>query len=76
MPLNSKVYTFFADKASVLPQVVASNPMGQVSEFFTIATDAAPQITRGLDPEIEKRFTYDIALEVRGTGSPKPMAKW
>ncbi|ROT82142.1 Guanine nucleotide exchange factor VAV2 [Penaeus vannamei] len=25
--------------------VVASNPMGQVSEFFTIATDAAPQIT-------------------------------
>ncbi|XP_047481488.1 obscurin-like isoform X2 [Penaeus chinensis] len=56
--------------------VVASNPMGQVSEFFTIATDSAPQITRGLDPEIEKRFTYDIALEVRGTGSPKPMAKW
>nr|XP_027226590.1 obscurin-like [Penaeus vannamei] len=56
--------------------VVASNPMGQVSEFFTIATDAAPQITRGLDPEIEKRYTYDIALEVRGTGSPKPMARW
>ncbi|XP_042877694.1 obscurin-like isoform X2 [Penaeus japonicus] len=56
--------------------VVAMNPMGQVSEFFTIATDSAPQITRGLDPEIEKRFTYDIALEVRGTGSPKPMAKW
>ena len=57
-------------------QICATNCMGTESVFFTIATDSAPQITRGLDPEIEKRAGYDIALEVRATGMPKPQAAW
>ncbi|XP_042234486.1 obscurin-like [Homarus americanus] len=56
--------------------VMAVNPIGQVSEFFNLESDAAPQITRGLDPETEKKLNYDIAFEVRATGSPKPDARW
>ncbi|XP_069178633.1 LOW QUALITY PROTEIN: muscle M-line assembly protein unc-89 [Procambarus clarkii] len=56
--------------------VVAANSIGQVSEFFNLQTDAAPQITRGLDPETEKKLSNDLTLEVRATGSPQPDARW
>ncbi|XP_050698180.1 obscurin-like isoform X5 [Eriocheir sinensis] len=56
--------------------VVAANEVGQVSDFFTVATDSAPQITRDLDPETEKKLNMDVTLEVRATGSPKPDARW
>lgn len=56
--------------------MVAANEVGQVSDFFTVATDSAPQITRELDPETEKKLNMDVTLEVRATGSPKPDARW
>ncbi|XP_063855211.1 obscurin-like isoform X6 [Scylla paramamosain] len=56
--------------------VVAVNDVAQVSDFFTIAQDSAPQITRELDSETEKKLHMDVILEVRATGSPKPDARW
>ena len=52
------------------------NDVAQVSDFFTIAQDSAPQITRDLDPETEKKLHMDVILEVRATGSPRPDARW
>lgn len=52
------------------------NDVAQVSDFFTVATDSAPQITRELDPETEKKLSMDVILEVRATGSPRPEARW
>ncbi|XP_066949349.1 LOW QUALITY PROTEIN: muscle M-line assembly protein unc-89-like [Macrobrachium rosenbergii] len=56
--------------------VVVANSMGQVSDVFNIETDAAPQIVRGLDPETDKKKGYDVILEVRASGAPRPEARW
>ncbi|XP_071523599.1 protein Obscurin-like isoform X2 [Panulirus ornatus] len=56
--------------------VVAVNPMGQVSDFFSVEADSAPQITRGLDAETEKKMSHDHIFEIRVSGSPRPNAKW
>ncbi|KAG0722240.1 Obscurin [Chionoecetes opilio] len=56
--------------------VVAVNDVAQVSDFFTIATDSAPQITREMDSETEKKLHMDVTIEVRATGSPRTRCRW
>jgi len=61
---------------SPLHKVMASNDIGQRSEQFKVMCEVAPEITRGLDPETEKKLSNDQTFEVRASGSPSPIARW
>ncbi|XP_018016238.1 obscurin, partial [Hyalella azteca] len=75
--------TIFAFKISCMElgdcgnyNVMASNDIGQRSEQFAVLCDSPPQISRGLDPETEKKLSNDHTFEVRASGSPTPVARW
>ena len=55
---------------------MASNDIGQRSEQFKVVCEMPPEITRGLDPETEKKMSNDHTFEVRASGSPSPVARW
>ncbi|XP_043238277.1 obscurin-like isoform X8 [Amphibalanus amphitrite] len=56
--------------------IVASNTMGQMSDFWKVTAQAPPKFTKQLLREVVKGEQESATLEVKIQGSPVPKVKW
>ncbi|CAG0879560.1 unnamed protein product [Cyprideis torosa] len=56
--------------------IVASNEIGQMSDFFQLTANSPPQFHRRLKKLVEAREEDDIEFEVDVRGNPAPKIKW
>ncbi|XP_037085172.1 obscurin-like isoform X4 [Pollicipes pollicipes] len=56
--------------------IVASNTMGQMSDFWRVIAQAPPKFTKQLFRECVKGQQESATLEVKVQGSPVPKVKW
>ena len=56
--------------------VVASNAIGQMSEFWHLVTNAKPSFVKGMLKDKEVEENGSINLQVQVFGNPLPSVKW